>query len=375
MKNLALKNSIRMVGIVSALLLAQSSFAQNQITMTMSDPTNVTTTSFEFDINVANTGTSTLKLSSGQPQIEQIGTNIPVSPTTPTYTVVYEGPVYETLNNPTPSYNNSSFRISQSPIGNNANAITMPTSATVEYHVKIQSNSGPITYPVTLKLRTTTPNITLVAYVGTSSTTTAFSLAAGNLVLGSNLIINAPTPVELNDIDAIAQPTSNLIKWSTSSEVNSQFHIVERSKDGIDNWSEIGRKNAAGTTTEKQNYYFTDEQPLAMSYYRLKLLDFDGKYEYSKVVSVERTTDDFAVLNMYPMPTDRAVTLQISLEKDSNLTFTVSDMSGRVLFIRQMDGTKGVNTMDLDVSDLSPGQYLVDIDNGITKLTQQLVKQ
>jgi len=240
-------------------------------------------------------------------------------------------------------------------------------------------NIPSVTFPFTATLRTSGANsISVTTYPDNVNATGGLvhTVALGTLVAPATTVFTAPLPVELTRFKATEQASNNLIEWATASELNSQYHIVERSADGIDNWKEVGRKHAAGTTTVEHEYELTDEDPLMLSYYRLKLLDFNGSYEYSEVVSVQRSTNGgFSVLNMYPMPTDRAVTLQVSLEEDTNLTFTVSDMAGRVLSIRKMEGTKGINSMDLDVADLPPGQYLVEIDNGVVKLPQQLVKQ
>ena len=88
-----------------------------------------------------------------------------------------------------------------------------------------------------------------------------------------------PLPVELLYFEGIQYSTSNLIKWSTASESSSSHFIIERSIDG-ENWREVGNKIAAGNSTEKLNYYHSDniEQQL-IHYYRLVQYDIDGQFK------------------------------------------------------------------------------------------------
>ena len=172
-----------------------------------------------------------------------------------------------------------------------------------------------------------------------------------------------------------AEQKSNYITWSTASERNSQWHIVERSKDGTSDWQEVGRLQAKGNSDTVQRYGLEDINPLALSYYRLKAVDFDGQFEYSKVVSVKRDAEGFAVTNVFPVPTEKDVTLQVSLPEATSLGITVTDLVGRTVEVRSMDALKGVNDLVLDVSKYAPGTYFVVIDNGVVKLTERIVKQ
>jgi Secretion system C-terminal sorting domain len=199
---------------------------------------------------------------------------------------------------------------------------------------------------------------------------------AGAPVNGAeNTQVAAPLPVELEGIEAIAKPTNNLIKWSTAAEINSQYHIVERSAKGTGDWQEIGRKNAAGTSTKRQNYDLTDDHPLPLCYYRLKMLDIDGTFEYSEVVSVKRSFDDFTISRVFPIPAVEQVNFELVQNEAASLTITVNDMVGRTLEIKEMDVPKGVSNLKLDISGYSSGTYIVTIDNGIRKLIEQIVKQ
>lgn len=88
--------------------------------------------------------------------------------------------------------------------------------------------------------------------------------------------------------------------WGTATEENADFFQIERSIKGI-SFEKIGKVNASGNSNQLINYNFTDEKPFqGKNYYRLKTVDYDGSYEYSKIISV-----DYEVakqFNVYPNP-------------------------------------------------------------------------
>ncbi|MFK7807200.1 MAG: proprotein convertase P-domain-containing protein, partial [Saprospiraceae bacterium] len=97
-----------------------------------------------------------------------------------------------------------------------------------------------------------------------------------------------PLPVELISFEGQALEKENILTWTTASEENTEWHIIERSIDGKNNWTEIGRTRAAGTSAAIQKYELMDQSPVANAYYRVKSLDFDARFEYSNVVNIQR---------------------------------------------------------------------------------------
>ncbi len=268
------------------------------------------------------------------------------------------------------------MRIVQTPTGEAASS-TMPTVSTKFGRFRFTRTGGDAlpTGDITLTWVTTGAAVPgIVGYCNGNPNSALYNLANGNLTATGGIIMGL-LPVELTSLTATERGPVNLIAWSTASELNSQYHIVERSADGIANWTEVGRKLAAGTTEAEQDYSLEDERPLPMSYYRLKLLDFDGQYEYSKVVSVERKLEDFGVVNVFPMPTSDKVTMQVSLPEHSNLTVSVTDVVGRLLQVSEMEIEKGLAEIQVDLTRFAAGTYFVKLNNGIEQLTEQVVKQ
>jgi hypothetical protein len=98
---------------------------------------------------------------------------------------------------------------------------------------------------------------------------------------------DAPLPAELTNFDAYPGQSGNVLIWETASEENVKEFVVEQSDNG-NNWRVIGLVEAQGAS----DYRFDHERPFTESYYRLKVVDEDGSFEYSYIVSVVRHQDE-----------------------------------------------------------------------------------
>lgn len=101
---------------------------------------------------------------------------------------------------------------------------------------------------------------------------------------GQIIQCNVPLPVELSYFEPRIYNDKVLLKWITRSETKNSHFIIQKSNGA--KWQNIGRIKGHGTTYSKRIYKFRDELKKGVSYYRLKQVDFDGSYSYSKVVAV-----------------------------------------------------------------------------------------
>ena len=101
-----------------------------------------------------------------------------------------------------------------------------------------------------------------------------------------------PLPVEMLYFEGIGYETTNLLRWATASENNSNYFSIERSVDGYD-WREVGQKESAGNSNEIINYSYVDLfTNFSTVYYRLQQYDFDGQYKtYGPIVITNYQTD------------------------------------------------------------------------------------
>ncbi len=98
-------------------------------------------------------------------------------------------------------------------------------------------------------------------------------------------------PIELLNFTGWYNGEENELHWTTASEINSDFFEVQKSTDGI-NFYTIGNVDAAGYSTAELNYLFYDDDPIVgINYYKLRMVDFNGDYEYSNTIAIRVDID------------------------------------------------------------------------------------
>lgn len=101
--------------------------------------------------------------------------------------------------------------------------------------------------------------------------------------------ITVPLPVELLDFSVSNQEVYNILEWSTASEKNNDYFILDYSTDGK-NWNSFEEIDGVGTTTEKQHYSTTHrDYKNGINYYRLTQVDYDGTETKHKIISVDNS--------------------------------------------------------------------------------------
>jgi hypothetical protein len=168
--------------------------------------------------------------------------------------------------------------------------------------------------------------------------------------------VQTPLPIELVNFDA--RPISNevLVSWQTASEINNDYFTIEKSIDG-ENWSFVAELDGAGSSTSLLSYQTTDKSPyLGFSFYRLKQTDFDGKFSYSDVKTVNFITK-LNELIAFPNPTEDFVTVQFPTIEIGELQ--IIDMKGNDVtpFVKKEKINN--STAKLDLSNLSKGSYTI----------------
>lgn len=174
-------------------------------------------------------------------------------------------------------------------------------------------------------------------------------------------------PVTIIDFTAQKKNEYVFLKWYASYETNFKNYEVERSSDGIV-FSKIGE--VAGRNLA--DYDFTDDNlpPAGIVYYRLKMIDIDGKFSYSRVVLV-RLNDNFSNAQVYPNPTKGDLTIKFQKALTGQSKVIIADLSGRLVLQRQVSG--GQKNIDLDLSFLPAGRYFVKISNSNEVINQSFV--
>lgn len=177
-------------------------------------------------------------------------------------------------------------------------------------------------------------------------------------------------PVQLALFEGSLNQQSIVLTWQTSTELNNAKFIIETSHLG-ETFQPLGEVAGAGTTTEPQNYSFTHHTPsTGINYYRLKQVDFDGTFEYSKVIAIEAagSQDIFA----FPNPARDKVTLQYDQSKGAG-NIQLLDGLGRRIQAR-ITGYAGNYELSLPES-LARGTYWLKVERGGKVQTLPVVKE
>jgi uncharacterized delta-60 repeat protein len=187
--------------------------------------------------------------------------------------------------------------------------------------------------------------IVLAGLAGSSNSKYSIALARYSLTV---------LPLKLLTLIAQRDGKTNLLEWTTVQEINIDRFEIERSPNGKD-YSSIGKMNAG-----LSKYNFTDEKPFTgINYYRIKMIDKDGKFEYSPVRRVINSGSFY--VSVYPLPAKGRLNMQIENSKAEKANILVTDISGKTLITNSVTLAAGVNNTFINVQSLSKGAYFLKI--------------
>ena len=174
---------------------------------------------------------------------------------------------------------------------------------------------------------------------------------------------NYPSPVELGLFIAVPNGRTVQLNWETKTEKNSDKFNVERKTIGND-WGLIGSVKAAVLSNSPKQYSYIDKNLQSGKYqYRLKMIDNDGTFEYSKVIETEVTTPkNFELSQNFPNPWNPSTKINYNLPFDSKVTLEVYNITGeRISQLVNEEQSAGYYSVDFGSSKLSSGVYFYRI--------------
>lgn len=165
-------------------------------------------------------------------------------------------------------------------------------------------------------------------------------------------------PVELISFKGIVEGNEIVLSWITASELNNQGFFIEKSFDKI-NWETIGFVNGHGTTTKYSSYIFVDIQLInEQIYYRLKQVDYNGSFTYSKIVYITFPIIDFSLLQNFPNPANPSTCISFSLPIKTKVEINLFSISGELVKeILNEEKDKGRYNVNINLSYLASGIY------------------
>jgi uncharacterized protein YkwD len=169
---------------------------------------------------------------------------------------------------------------------------------------------------------------------------------------------NYTLPIELMSFTGVYKNEYVQLKWTTGSEKDNAYFIIERSANGRD-FSEFSKIKGAGTSNQTTNYALDDITPMrGTNYYRLIQVDLDGIQSKSQVIAIQ--TDKKGSFSVYPNPTKGIV--QITTQSNVDEQIEVLNLMGEVVLKTTVNTSKAV-----DLSQIASGMYVMRSSNGASQ--------
>ena len=186
-----------------------------------------------------------------------------------------------------------------------------------------------------------------------------------------------PLPVTWLSFTASWNDNNAKLQWATTMEINNDHFEIERSFDNK-TFEYIWQENP--TNNGNVNHYIFEDlgsRQLAKEvlYYRIKQIDKDNQYSYSPVQTLNIQKDNEVSASVYPNPVVETTSLRISTSNDGQISYTISNIDGKIIKLETITTTSGVETFEsIDMIGLAKGIYFLNLKGNNLNRTIRLVK-
>jgi plastocyanin len=188
--------------------------------------------------------------------------------------------------------------------------------------------------------------------------------------LASNVFPAQSTlPVTLLNFSAAYRNGVTVLNWETENEVNFSHYEVERKTESGADYIIVDSKQANGNAG--RSAYTSSDNISSLTdgvvYYRLRMVDVDGKFKYSNVIMVRKEKKTITGISLSPNPVISTANATVRFEAASNavVSLRVMDMAGRQVLSQQNNVTGGTNSIQVNnLNRLQPGLYIIQLVNG-----------
>lgn len=165
-------------------------------------------------------------------------------------------------------------------------------------------------------------------------------------------------PIQLLSFSAkLINNSSAEINWQISTTSNPKYFVVERSNDGIV-FESVGSVHA----TSSAEYVYIDKKITKTGYqfYRLIMMDIEGKMTYSKIAKLYINEEGIFISNVYPQPLKSgSVNLVVNTPFKTDMRFVLTDLTGKIVLNKITTINKGNTIVELNISQLNKGTYFI----------------
>ncbi len=174
------------------------------------------------------------------------------------------------------------------------------------------------------------------------------------------LLSLAVLPVELSAFNAQKENCNVRLSWTAESELNFSHYELQRSSNGI-SFRTI-KSIQAVSRDQTPTYQYLDEATGKINYYRLKMVDLDGRIDYSKTLNVNVNCYDDKDMIIFPNPAihEQHTVLSVKLySQNEETTLLITDLMGRTIKKMLLPTSKEWNVIRIDITDLAAGAYFI----------------
>jgi Calcineurin-like phosphoesterase/Secretion system C-terminal sorting domain len=172
-------------------------------------------------------------------------------------------------------------------------------------------------------------------------------------------------PISLTSFSGYKELSNSLLKWTSSTEINTSYFDIERSVDGVE-FAKIGEVKAMGNSASSINYSFIDKSPVyGINYYRLKEWDADGKFNISNIISIDHQQKNTEVV-VYPNPSSDKVQIIFNDNSNNHISKLVT-ITGQVLAETTMNF--------ISLKNIPNGVYIIQLETGKEIVNKKIVVQ
>lgn len=184
--------------------------------------------------------------------------------------------------------------------------------------------------------------------------------------------INNPLPIQLVSLTGTLVNNDVYLRWTTSSEINNHHFELQKSFDGR-NFTSFANVTGAGNSTTISNYSFIDVKPFesGVIYYRLKQVNANGNFTYTKVIAVNKGKYTSAFVSAYPNPASGPLHVRFLSTDIVKAKLIITNIDGQVVATKEITSQKGLNDIVYDVSRFAQGTYylkIYGIDDKVIKI-------
>jgi len=175
-----------------------------------------------------------------------------------------------------------------------------------------------------------------------------------------------PLPVEWLTFDAKLVNNQALLQWTTATETNNDYFVVQRMPDGGGSFETIAIVDGAGTTNQPQTYKAIDLEPfVGITYYRIKQVDFNGNYSYSDIRYVNNMLEPQSLIYPNPIKVGNILNICLTYEKTSSFVLKLFSSDDKLVDEKIVSFDKHCAQYQIPLS-LKTGLYhlLIQLDNG-----------